>query len=159
MLPFWNAIVLGGIVGMHFVYVDFQNSNLDKYYLDSGHLNVPLVMKMFFAMAAVVACFVFIVEILIHGGAHRLAIANRLRPSEPNSAMTKLLSSIGLPALDAIFIGGLLGMWFLYQGGDLQHLRSLVGLTTFLTAFVFIVELIMQQIVRAVTAPDLGAKM
>jgi hypothetical protein len=35
LIPFWSAIVLGSIVGMHFLYVEFQNNNQGEY-LDTG---------------------------------------------------------------------------------------------------------------------------
>jgi hypothetical protein len=72
LLPFCNAIVLGSIVGMHFVHVDQQNNNQGEYYLESGHFDSAYAMQMFSAVLVVIAPIVFVVEITVHGIVHWL---------------------------------------------------------------------------------------
>jgi hypothetical protein len=140
LLPFWNAVVLGSIVGMHFVYVDQQNN---KYYLEP---DVLLVMKMFFLVAVIVASLLFIVEIVIH------AIAIPGYQKLMHMIMGNIRPLLLLPALDAIVLGLLFHAWELYLAGGLQYLGWIDKVTAVLVAVVFLVELIVQQIVRAATA-------
>jgi len=68
LLPFWNAVVLGVIVGISFLYVEFQISNQREYHdLESGYLDVPYTMQMFSVALIPTATIVFLVEIAIHG--------------------------------------------------------------------------------------------
>ena len=68
LLPFWNAIVLGSIIGMHFIYVELQTSSQGEYYdLESGYLDVPYTMQRFLAALIPTATIVFLVGTTIHG--------------------------------------------------------------------------------------------
>jgi hypothetical protein len=73
--------------------------------------------------------------------------------------MKRIFPLICLPALDAIILGLLFIAWDSYLIGDLQYLGSTAKTAAVVAAVVFVVELLVQQIVRAVTAPDLGAKL
>jgi hypothetical protein len=68
LLPFWNAVVLGVIVGIYFLYVEIQTSSQGAYYdLESGYLDVPYAMQRLLAALIPTATIVFLVEIAIHG--------------------------------------------------------------------------------------------
>jgi hypothetical protein len=65
--------------------------------------------------------------------------------------MKRIFPLISLPALDAIILGLLFIAWESYLVGDLQYLGSTAKTAAVLAAVVFVVELIMQQIVRWAT--------
>jgi hypothetical protein len=150
ILPFWNALVLGSILGMHFLYLEFQNNNQGEYFdPGSGAVDFPYVTLMFSTVAIPVAVIVFITELAFHGVVRWLGIGNT----------TKGLRIILLPGLDAIILGLLVGGWLFYLYGDDA---SVLGFPSkgaaLLSVIVFCVELTVQHIARSVRRAQANAR-